>query len=217
MFNLRRLTGYDPAATLAQPGRRLVAWLTGQSTYGPASLSPSQQALLRALAAPGWTTLPANFPYNQAALSADYQEAPLLLASGRNGAQFAAALGSAAFGRACARHLQPLLDATAEQLVLLCGSCGLQLFYAALPWLRVPPSLRIQLVALGPVCLQPRQHPQVTVAVVQGRRDWLSRGFCWLPTAHRVPGGHLDYGARPEVVAVVRALLGFFAEPSHAA
>lgn len=214
MFNLRRLASYDPAATLARPARQLVAWLTGQSTYGPASLSSSQQALLRAISAPGWVTLPVNFPYNQAAASTGYQEAPLLLASGRNGAQFAAALGSVAFGQACARHLQPLLDATTEQLVLLCGSCGLQLFYATLPWLRVPPGLQIHLVGLGPVCLRSRPHPQVSVAVVQGRRDWLSRGFCRLPTAHWVPGGHLNYGARPEVVAVVRELLGFFAEPS---
>ena len=214
MFNLRRLARYDPAATLAQPSRQLVAWLTGQSTYGPAGLSASQRALLQAVSSPEWVALPANFPYNQVALRADHQEAPLLLASGRNGAQFAAALGSATFGKACARHLQPLLDATTERLVLLCGSCGLQLFYAALPWLQVPPGLRVQLVGLGPVCLRYRQHPQVEVAVVQGRRDWLSRGGCRLPGQHWVPGGHLDYGARPEVVAVVRELLGFFAKPN---
>ena len=204
--NLRRLAGYDPAATLARPQARTIAWLTGQSNYRCAHLSPVQSALLRALQPPGWATLAANFPYNQAALSTDYQAPPLLLASVRNSAQFWAALGSAAFGRACARHLQPLLAATTKQLVLLCGSCGLQLFYAALPWLHVPPGLRIKLVALGPVCLRWQRHPQVSVAVVQGRRDWLSRCLCPLPCQYRVAGGHLDYAHSAEVVAVIQEL-----------
>ena len=207
MTNLRRLSRYNPATSLARPQARTIAWLTGQSAYCCAHLSPAQAALLQAVRKPGWATLAANFPYNQAALQATYHEPPLLLASVRNGAQFGAALGSAAFGRACARHLQPLLAATAERLVLLCGSCGLQLFYAALPWLRVPPSLRIQLVGLGPVCLRLRPHAQVAVAVVQGHRDWLSRCLCLLPYDYRVQGGHLDYVNSTEVVALIKNLL----------
>ncbi|MGI4873471.1 MAG: hypothetical protein ACRYFX_20125 [Janthinobacterium lividum] len=207
MTNTRQLNRYDPADTLAQPAAQTIAWLTGQSAYRPSRLSPAQEGLLRAVCASPWVALPANFPYNRAALRSDYQEAPLLAASVRNSAQFVAALGSVAFRQACARHLQPLLDATSSRLVLLCGSCGLQLFYAALPWLRVPPELHIQLVGLGPVCLRPRMHPQVSVAVVQGRRDWLSRTLCRLPCHQRVPGGHLAYATQPEVVAVVQGLL----------
>ena len=205
--NLNRLRHYDPANSLARPNSHAVAWLTGQSDYGSACLSPAQAAVLRAIGAPGWVGLAANFPYNQAAVSADYQPAPLLPASVRNGAQFIAALSSTAFRRACARHLQPLLDATTSRLVLLCGSCGLQLFYAALPWLRVPAGLQIQLVGLGPVCLRHYAHPQVAVAVVQGRHDWLSRSLCRLPCHYRVPGGHLDYAGLPELPALIRQLI----------
>lgn len=203
----RILNSYDPAATLARPGKRLVAWLTGQSSYQSTRLSPAQDAFLHAVAAPGWSVLAANFPYNEAAVRAEYRPVPLLAASVRNSTQFGAALGSAGFRRACARHLQPLLDATAERLTLLCGSCGLQLFYAALPWLRVPTGLRIRLVGLGPVCLTPRQHPQVSVVVVQGRHDWLSRSLCRLPCDHRVAGGHLAYTTLPDLASLVKSLL----------
>lgn len=205
--NLPRLRRYDPADSLARPAAHAIAWLTGQSAYHHACLSPTQAAFLRAVTPPGWESLAANFPYNQAALVTTYQPTPLLTASVRNSAQFLAALSSSAFGQACARHLQPLLDATTSRLVLLCGSCGLQLFQAALPWLRVPPGLRIHLVGLGPVCLQHHPHPQVAVTVVQGQRDWLSRNLCRLPCQHRVPAGHLDYAELPELPALVRRLL----------
>ncbi|MBF9221270.1 hypothetical protein [Hymenobacter ruricola] len=208
MGNLRRLRRYDPADSLARPAAQVVAWLTGQSDYRSACLSPAQAALLRAVATPGWVGLEANFPYNQAALMASHRPAPLLAASVRNSAQFVAALASPAFRQACARHLQPLLDAATRRLVLLCGSCGLQLFYAALPGLRVPPGLQIQLIGLGPVCVRYQAHPQVAVAVVQGRRDWLSRGLCRLPCTYRVPAGHLDYAELPELPALIRQLLG---------
>lgn len=207
MANTRRLNGYDPAATLARPAARRVAWLTGQSSYRHAQLSPAQADLLRAATPPAWQALYANFPYHPGALQAAYRPAPLLAASVRNNAQFVAALGSAAFRRACARHLQPLLDATTGRLALLCGSCGLQLFYSVLPLLRVPPGLRVQLLGLGPVCLTPQPHPQVSVAVVQGRRDWLSRGLCRLPCDWPVPGGHLAYTAQPALIPVVNAWL----------
>jgi hypothetical protein len=206
--NLHRLRRYDPANSLAQPGAQVVAWLTGQSDYHSACLSPAQAAVLQAVATTGWLGLESNFPYNQAALAAGYRPAPLLAASLRNSAQLVAALGSSAFGQACARHLQPLLDATTRRLVLLCGSCGLQLFYAALPWLRVPAGLQIQLIGLGPVCVRHQAHPQVAVAVVQGRRDWLSRSLCRLPCHYQVPAGHLDYAALPELPALVKQLLG---------
>jgi hypothetical protein len=207
LANLPRLLRYDPANSLARHGTQVVAWLTGQSDYGSACLSPAQAAVLRAVTTSGRVALEANFPYNQAAMAAAYQQAPLLAASARNSAQFIAALGSSAFRRACARHLQPLLDATSSQLVLLCGSCGLQLFYAALPWLRMPVGLKIQLVGLGPVCVRYQAHPQVAVTVVQGQRDWLSRGLCWLPCQYRVRAGHLDYAGLPELPAIIKQLL----------
>lgn len=205
--NLPRLRRYDPADSLARPAAHAIAWLTGQSAYQHAHLSPTQAALLRAVTPPGWVRVAANFPYNRAALAATYQPTPLLTASVRNGAQFFAALGSRAFGRACARHLQPLLDATTQQLVLLCGSCGLQLFQAALPWLRVPPGLHIHLIGLGPVCLRHHPHPQVAVTVVQGRHDWLSRGLCRLPCQHWVQAGHLDYAELAGLPTLIRQLL----------
>lgn len=206
--NLHRLQRYDPADSLARPSTHMLAWLTGQSAYHHGSLSPAQAALLRGVTLPGWSRVEANFPYNKAALTADYQPTPLLPASVRNSAQFVAALTSSAFGQACARHLQPLLDASTSRLVLLCGSCGLQLFQAALPWLRVPTGLHIHLVGLGPVCLRFHRHPQVAVTVVQGRHDWLSRSLCPLPCHYQVPAGHLDYAGLAQLPELIKHLLG---------
>ena len=213
MSLLHRLQALDPAATLARPAPRTLAWLTGQSNPASARLSAAQARLLAAVVAPGWQAVPSNFPYNQGALGLASPEPWLPLASWRNAAQFVALLLRPATGPACARHLQPLLDATTTQLVLLCGSCGLQLFYAALPWLHVPPGLRLHLVALGPAALRRPAHPQVAVTVVRGRGDWLSRCLCALPTDHALPGGHLDYALRPETARVLRQVLGNYAAP----
>ena len=200
------LRGYSTGDHLASQAVNVAAWLTGQSAYRHSQLSPQQLGILEELA--GYEVIRAGFPYNQRALSAPYTPEPLLRASLRNASQFAAALASPAFSAELARHLQPLIDAASRRLLLLCGSCGLQLFASALPRLDLPSGLRLGLVAVGPVCLTPaaffRGHPQIALFVVQGSRDWISRVGSRAGADARPPVDHLGYTRHPEARRAIR-------------
>lgn len=202
------LRGYPIGDHLASPGVNVAAWLTGQSAYRHSQLSPQQLAVLDELAGLGYEVVRAGFPYNGGALSVPYAPEPLLRASLRNAFQFASALASPAFSAELARHLQPLIDAASRRLLLLCGSCGLQLLASALPRLDLPTGLRIGLVAVGPVCLTPaaffRGHPQLDLFVVQGSRDWISRLGSRAGADARPPVDHLGYTRHPEARRAIR-------------
>jgi hypothetical protein len=190
------------AGTIGLPAPRVAAWLTGQSAWRHSQLSPGQAAVLDEIAGLGFVAVRGGFPYNRRALALPYADEPLLPASLRNAAQMAASLASPAFAAEVSRHLQPLLAATTGRLLLLCGSCGLQLFAAALPRLAVPAELRIGLVAVGPVCFTPAAalaaHRQVDLCVVRGTRDWISRFGCRATADLRPPVDHLGYTVHPE-------------------
>jgi hypothetical protein len=196
------LRGYSTSDHLAGPAASLAAWLTGQSSYRHSQLSPHQMAVLDEVAGLGYEVVRAGFPYNRQALAHPYAPEPLIRASLRNLSQFQAALARPAFSAEIARHLQPLIGAASRRLLLLCGSCGLQLFAAALPRLSLPPGLRVGLVAVGPVCLTPaavfRDHPGLDLFVVQGSRDWLSRLASRTGADARPPVDHLGYTRHPE-------------------
>ena len=202
------LRGYSTGDHLASRAVNVAAWLTGQSAYGHSQLSPQQLAVLDELAGLGHEVVRAGFPYNGRALAVPYTPEPLLRASLRNASQFAAALVSPAFSAELARHLQPLVDAASRRLLLLCGSCGLQLLASALPRLDLPSGLRIGLVAVGPVCLTPaaffRRHPQLDLFVVQGSRDWISRLGSRAGADARPPVDHLGYTRHPEARRAIR-------------
>jgi len=208
MSYLEILRGYSTGDHLASPTSHLAAWLTGQSAYRHSQLSPQQLAVLDELTEVGYRTIRAGFPYNARALAVPYTPEPLFPASLRNASQLAAALVRPAFSAELARHLQPLVDAASRRLLLLCGSCGLQLFAAALPRLALPPSLRLGLVAVGPVCLTPaaffRDHPQLDLFVVQGSRDWISRLGSRAGADARPPVDHLGYTRHPEARRAIR-------------
>lgn len=200
------LRGYSTGDHLASRSINVAAWLTGQSAYRHSQLSPQQLAVLDELA--GYEVIRAGFPYNGRALAVPYTPEPLLRASLRNASQFAAALASPAFSAEVARHLQPLVDAASRRLLLLCGSCGLQLLASALPRLDLPPGLRIGLVAVGPVCLTSaaffRGHPRLDLFVVQGSRDWISRIGSRAGADARPPVDHLGYTRHPEARRAIR-------------
>ena len=208
----RWFDGYRTEEHLAGPAPAAAAWLTGQSSFRHSRLSPAQAELLEALTGLGFTAVPAGFPYNRAALGQPYRREPLVAASVRNGAQYLAARHSRRFGREVARHLQPLVDATADRLLLLCGSSGAQLLTASLPSLRLRPGLRVLAIALGPVGRLPGSGSGVEVHVVQSRTDVVSRWGHRGPVHRQVAGGHLDYATAPEVRAevlhVARRFLG---------
>jgi hypothetical protein len=130
----------------------------------------------------------------------------------RNAAQFLAARLDRRFQSELARHLQPLFDQTGQRLVLLCGSCGLELLAAAWPRLAMPAGLRVLAIALGPVGRRlPSAGALVRLHVIQGAGDWISRLGCRGSPDLRVRAGHMSYldhrEVRAEVVRVSAAFL----------
>lgn len=195
---------YDVAGHLAEPAPHVAAWLTGQSSLRHSLLSPEQDAMLDHLAILGFRPVRAGFPWNSAALGEPYRREPVVGASVRNGAQFLAARLSRRFGRDAARHLGPLVERTSRRLLLVCGSAGAEILTAAVAHLgRTDGGPRVLAVALGPVGRLPAPDSGVTVHVIRGDRDPLSRWACRAPADRTVRGGHLDYAASPQVHAEV--------------
>jgi hypothetical protein len=207
-----RFARYQVTDHLAGTVPACAAWLTGQSSYRHSQLSPGQLELLDAVAAEGFAAVRAGFPFNAEALSEPYHREPMAAASARNAAQYLAARLDRRFQAELTRHLQPLFDRTGRRLVLLCGSCGLELLTAALPRLAMPAGLRVLAVALGPVgrCLQVADDARIRLHVIQGTGDWISRlGYRRTPDL-RVRAGHMGYLHRPVVRAeVVRVCAEF--------
>jgi hypothetical protein len=171
--------------------RLQIAFLTGRSNPRSCALSPEQAAFLAQLAAPRRTLLPCNFPY---AAHTPHATTPLWRASLNNLREYRAAR-RAAFA---VEHRPAVLAmlARAPHTVLLVGSCGLHL----LAGLRLDPAAlrRISVFAYGAVA---QARPACRTLLVQGRRDWLSRG--WSPAAdHRVAAGHLDYLRNAQVLTL---------------
>jgi hypothetical protein len=193
----------DPTA----PAPARAAWLTGQSSWTHSHLSPAQDAVLDALAVDGWAPLRLGLPWTEAAATAEYRRVALPVASARNAAQHLAARPGGRFAHQVARHLQPVLDGTADRLLLLCGSTGAQLLGVAAPLVRVPPGLTVHVVALGPVGAALRPGARWHVRVVRGDRDRISRLGYRGPVDVVVPGGHLDAATGPAAIAAVRALV----------
>jgi hypothetical protein len=206
-----RFSRYDPADHLAVCAPNCAAWLTGQSSYRHSQLSAGQLGLLDSLSAVGYETVRGGFPYNSSAMTMPYRREPLAAASVRNVAQYLAARADRRFRVELTRQLQPLLDRTGRRLVLLCGSCGLELLASALPGLRLPPWLDVLAVALGPVGRPPPASRRFRLHVIRADGDWISRLGCRRAPDLRVPGGHLGYlrqgEARAEVLRVAEAFL----------
>lgn len=200
----RWFADHDPARHLAGTADSTVAWLTGQSSLGSSTLSPGQEAVLDDVAAHGFTPVRSGFPYDAARAGRPYAKPTLVAASVRNGAQYLAARTSTPFAADVARHLQPLLDRTRSDLLLLCGSSGAALLAAAWPHLQVPPGLRVHVVGVGPVGRLPHPPAVASAHVIRGRWDLLSRwGSRTGPDDVTVPGGHLDYVTSPHARAAI--------------
>jgi len=195
------LERYDPARSLARPAPLVAAWLSGQPAHSHSHLAPEQVELLDDLAAAGWAVVPAGLPFNDAAGCPPCRPVPLVVAAARSTGQYRAARAGGPFAVAVARHLQPLVDATARTLLVVVGSAGAQLLTGAWAHLQVPPGFDLRVIALGPVGPLPAQARTV---VVQGERDLVSRwGYPGRPDVV-VPGRHLGYPRRPAVRALVR-------------
>ena len=125
-------------------------------------------------------------------------------ASWRNGRQVVWSRYSPAFRAVVARRVQTVVDATSERLILLTGSCGLQLANDVWTLLRLPVSLRMDVIALGPACFDELRSPAV---VVQGRGDGWSRLFYRGRVDHHCECGHLEYWESHEARKLVSGVL----------
>jgi hypothetical protein len=163
-----------------------VILLTGRSDPRHCALSPSQQAFLD-LAVPRQHQVPTNFPYD--AVTTPYRATPLLAASLRNGTAYFGSR-SRSFARRHAGRLIEIVESR-EHTLILCGSCGLELFNN----LHLPASLmaRMRLFAFGPVA---RRRPTCDHLLVGSPKDRLSRWFFPAPD-HWVDCTHLDYLQTP--------------------
>ena len=212
----------------AQPHTHRAIWLSGQSSYAHSHLMPEQRQTLKPLREFGYDVLDAGFPYHPAYLQVPWQREALLSASWRNARQTTATLISPRHGASLARHLQPVLDHTSERLLVVAGSSGLLHWLAALRSIRLPPQLRILVVALGPAPARDPREPrgprdprgtrgtrghrhtpwargsdQLSLQVVLGRRDWIARTLYAGHVDEWVEGAHMDYASDPQVAQLI--------------
>ncbi|NOT61578.1 MAG: hypothetical protein HOP19_15280 [Acidobacteria bacterium] len=198
MSYLTRLDALDFSHSLAAASvRSRAVLLTGQSSFCSSRLSDVQTDFLRAVAPPITEPLFTGFPYhpefNRAEFNREEVEPNLLAASWRNGWQFAASLASVRWQHIVARALQPLFHRTDESLLIVTGSCGLQLLACAWPHLVKPENQIVSIAALGPVLWHPFTLDLREIFAVQSRADALSRFSYRGAVAAQCDGGHLDY------------------------
>lgn len=166
-----------------------IAFITGRSQPGNTSLSPDQRAFMTALEQEG-EGIPVNFPW--AVQHNAWQTTPLLRASMNNARDYLASRRPA-FVRTYQAEALTLL-ASADHTLLLCGSCGLELFNN----LQLPASVmsRVSLFAFGPVA---RRRPECRHLLVQGRQDWISR--LWFRDVDEyIACGHMNYLSQPALI-----------------
>jgi hypothetical protein len=175
----------------------IAAFITGHSVPGCTGLSSQQRDFQRATGITAERWIPYNFPWVE---TWPFPEpVPLIEASISNVRHYLASRRKA-FTLAHRDSVSQLL-APHDKILLLAGSCGLELFNN----LELPPVLRqrIHLFAYGPVS---RKTPEVaSYCLVQGQRDWLSRVH-HSRVHHRFACRHLEYLRTPQTL---RAFLDF--------
>jgi hypothetical protein len=139
-----------------------------------------------------------NFPFVESSLkSGSISPSPrpnLIRASFANSLQFLKCR-STNYRALSTPHWKQLFESTTH-LIIITGSCGLQLLDDAVSQLGTPRKLDI--LALGPVVYRPRafrssMRSEITVEAVQGTHDWISR-LAYRGNSTLVRGlGHLGY------------------------
>jgi hypothetical protein len=183
MSYLRQLENLDPAASLLVPTRRRLLLLTGQSAWTSAALTTDQRVFLTAIA--GDDALLAGFPYHQHCIGT--ANPSLARGSIRNIRQASWCLLSQTYRTILRQVLHRAITSTEERLLILCGSCGLEMLNAA----DVTLSPQTRVAAIGPTCLA-AVRTRVDY-VVQGRSDRISQALYRGRVDLRLPGGHFSY------------------------
>lgn len=210
-----------PATHLFTPVK--IAIVTGLSDPCHCRLSPCQWDLLQRLDVPEEWKIYQNFPFVGSETDAnsppatpqttrertsDYSAASssntlvsLVRASLANGCQFGES-HFAHYRMAAAPHWNALRQST-EQLLLITGSCGLQLAYAGLDALS-PKHAEVRILALGPVAFH---RPNCSVTSIQGTHDYISRIFLRKADQKVKRLAHLEYWQNAEVREMIRRWL----------
>jgi len=158
-------------------GEKIVL-LTGLSDPSTCALSAAQTRFLASLAAPESAKIYLNFPY--LASPKARRDPPLWLASIRNTQQFLQA------SRATHREHWRALAASADSLIVITGSCGLEIFNHCV---RANDPVR-HVFALGPVAWK---RPSVPHTLIRGTRDPFSWAFFRKCDVELSGVGHMNY------------------------
>jgi hypothetical protein len=175
-----------------------VVLLSGLSDPATCALSPTQVQFLGALEAPESCKLYWNFPYIPCP-ARPHPEPPLWLASLRNARQFVLA-SRPAYCTAARRHWQAL-TASADEVVVITLSCGLEILNNCLDIQPVP---KIRVFALGPVAWH---LPRVPCTLVQGTHDHVSRSFFKVSDVIVPYVGHMGYLPNRHVLSLINERL----------
>ena len=163
-----------------------IAIVTGLSNPESCCLSEDQRSLLNAVSDGQNSAILWNFPFIPD--SVPRTDVRLLQASVANGLQFLRC-GTSRYQQLATPHWKALAEATGC-LLIVTGSCGIQLLSCWSGVQKQAHAGRIRALALGPVG---SGQPEFPVTVVQGSHDWISRIWFRNPD-HVVNGvGHLDY------------------------
>ncbi|GEP44351.1 hypothetical protein [Brevifollis gellanilyticus] len=167
----------------------IAGFITGHSVPGCTGLSREQVDFQRRSEIPPECWLPHNFPWHE---TFPFPEPFRLLSASVNNVRHYLRSRKAVFAEQHREAVTQLLTPY-DAVLLLAGSCGLELFNN----LELPNELRgkIHIFAYGPVS---RRLPKAAShLLVQGRHDWLSR-FYHPRADHRYPCPHMGYLEAPE-------------------
>lgn len=170
-----------------------IAFFTGRSNPGNCNLSPIQFNFLNELNAPKFIKIYKNFPYlsNQD----DYQPTNILKASMNNAKDYL-------FSRKKAfkkQYMQLFLDEfnDSENIVLLVGSCGLEILSNLIQ--DEPLMKRISIFTYGAVS---RNIPDFSqVLILRGHKDYIASLWNLKPN-FMIQSDHMSYLSNPETKAI---------------
>ncbi len=161
-----------------------VAFITGQSNLSSNALSPAQHHFMKEIPLPETAKVYWNFPYDRK--SEGFQRVNLFTASLNNSMQYLQSRRSGFANKYRNRFMEEF--GGAEKIMLLSGSCGLELFRN----LKLPESIcgKVYIFAYGAVA---QKRPLCKrLFLIRGRRDWIAS--LWrLEYDVKVAAGHLDY------------------------
>lgn len=173
-----------------QPCEHRLLLLTGQSNPRSSPLSAAQAGFLSSLSSLPIEVVLTGFPFDEA--PTPNRPVGLLEASLQNARQYLWARSDPAYAQAVAQVLQPILASVSRSMLLVTGSCGLQILEAAWSHLPRTPQLKMEILALGPVGSAPH-FDEAGFSAVQGSADLWSRLLYHGPITDKTSCGHLDY------------------------